>query len=297
MRAVLLVTVAGALVGAGVLALLRAFVVPPPPLQRIIGGLDQSLREDDAFAVGWRGRLADALTVLGVTIGSADGGRGADLAVAGRTAAEQAVTKATTALALAVMPVAAVTALRLAGVGVSVAVAVPAAVVMAVVGWVAPDVEVTGRAARRRDEFRAALSAYLDVVAILLAGGSGTETALYAAAEQGAGWPFVELRAALDRCRLSGEAPWRALERLGGRFGVTELSELAATAAVAGEQGAKVRASLAARAAGLRAAQLAEVEAAAGATTERMTVPLVVLGVAFLAFILFPAVVGVLQLS
>jgi tight adherence protein C len=294
MRTLLLVTAAGGLIGAGLLAVVRAAVVPPPPLERLIVQIHQPIELDD-LAAGWRGRLARVLAALGVTVG--DGGRGSDLAVAGRTTADQAVTKATTALALAVMPVVAVTALRLAGVGVSVAVAVPAAVVMAVVGWVAPDLEVRGQAARRRDEFRAALSAYLDVVAILLAGGSGTETALYAAAEQGAGWPFVELRGALDRCRLSGDAPWRALERLGRRFDVAELSELAATAAVAGEQGAKIRQSLAARASGLRAAQLAEVEAAAGATTEKMTVPLVVLGVAFLAFILFPAVVQVLQLS
>ena len=66
---------------------------------------------------------------------------------------------------------------------------------------------------------------------------------------------------------------------------------------MAGRHGAQVRASLSARAAGLRERQLADIEAAAGATTERMTLPLAVLGVAFLGFILYPAVTQVLQLG
>ena len=49
-----------------------------------------------------------------------------------------------------------------------------------------------------------ALSSYLDLVDVVLAGGAGIETALEAAAEAGDGWAFAEIRGALvEKPRLA----------------------------------------------------------------------------------------------
>jgi tight adherence protein C len=115
------------------------------------------------------------------------------------------------------------------------------------------------------------------------------------AAGVGEGWAFAALRRALDQARLARETPWAALGRLGDELGVGELSELAANVALAGTEGAKVRASLAAKAVSLRTHELAEAETADQAATERMSLPVVLLFAGFLFFLGFPAVERVLH--
>ena len=58
---------------------------------------------------------------------------------------------------------------------------------------------------------------------------------------------------------------------------------------LAGEQGARVRLSLAAKAAALRGHQMAAIEADAQAATERMGLPTVVMFIAFIALLGYPA--------
>jgi len=99
---------------------------------------------------------------------------------------------------------------------------------------------------------------------------------------------------ALDQARLARQTPWAALGRLGQQLGVIELSELAASVALAGTEGAKVRSSLAAKAASLRTHQLAEAETADQAASERMSLPVVLLFAGFLLFLGYPAVQKVL---
>jgi hypothetical protein len=73
------------------------------------------------------------------------------------------------------------------------------------------------------------------------------------------------------------------------------LSELAASVSLAGTEGAKVRASLAAKAAALRTHQITDAEADAQAATERMSLPVMALFLGFLVFIGFPALTQVLN--
>lgn len=75
------------------------------------------------------------------------------------------------------------------------------------------------------------------------------------------------------------------------------LAELAASVELAGSQGARIRASLAAKADSLRGHQVAETEAAAEAATERMTIPVAVLLFGFLVFIAYPAVQQITTVS
>jgi len=78
-------------------------------------------------------------------------------------------------------------------------------------------------------------------------------------------------------------------------LGVPELRELAASVALAGEEGAVVGASVAAKATALRTRALAEAEAAAESASERMALPTVMLLVGFVIFIGYPAVAAVLS--
>ncbi|MEZ5219630.1 MAG: type II secretion system F family protein [Ilumatobacteraceae bacterium] len=164
---------------------------------------------------------------------------------------------------------------------------VPAATV---VGFTVPDLLVRSQADARRRQFRFTFGSYLDLVNVLLAGGAGVETALEAAAEIGDGWAYDELRRALLRSRTLRRSPWVTLGELGEELGVDELSDLAGSLQLAGEHGARIRSSLAAKASAARARQLAQIEADANSASERMGFPTVAMFVAFLGLLAYPAV-------
>jgi tight adherence protein C len=185
--------------------------------------------------------------------------------------------------------------LALADVPVGVEVPLVAALGLAAAGFVAPDLEVRTRAARARADFRGALSAFLDLVWITLAGGAGVEVALLAAAEVGRGPAFTQLSRALAASQLTRTTPWSMLRRLGEELDITELAELAASISLAGTEGAKIRTSLAAKAKALRTHMVADAEADAQAATERMALPVTLLFLGFLGFIAYPAVTQVLN--
>ena len=71
---------------------------------------------------------------------------------------------------------------------VSPAVIVSISLMMAVAGWVYPDLPLGDEVEARQTSFRHALSSYVDLVSSDLAGGIGLETALNSAAEAGDGW-------------------------------------------------------------------------------------------------------------
>lgn len=163
------------------------------------------------------------------------------------------------------------------------------AVFGAVLGYQLPQWQLHTRAALARRRFRTSLSAYLDLVSIMLAGGAGIETALFAASRVGDGPAFARITDALDVSRTSRQSPWDALANLGSSIGVSELPELAATVRLGGEQGARMTASLVAKASSMRSKQLAEVEAQANAATEKMGLPMVMLFIGFLILLGYPA--------
>ena len=177
-----------------------------------------------------------------------------------------------------------------AALGLAVPLAVPALLVPvgAAAGFLAPRVELRARAARAREDFRHALGAYLDVLVLLLAGGEGPESAMRAAAHAGDGPAFMELRRATTQAAYSG-AVWDALDDVGRRVGIIELREIASTGSLAGE-GAAVRRSLVAKARSLRTSTLAAQEIAARKRSQAMFAPIVLIGFAFVVFLLYPLV-------
>lgn len=74
----------------------------------------------------------------------------------------------------------------------------------------------------------------LDLTVVALSGGAGVEQALTAAAGAGHGVGFTSFRRALQEAELTRTAVWGPLGELGTRLGVSELTELAATASLAG---------------------------------------------------------------
>ncbi|WP_062204449.1 type II secretion system F family protein [Streptomyces sp. NBRC 109706] len=170
-----------------------------------------------------------------------------------------------------------------------------ASLLLAVAFFFLPDGEVRGLARRRREELRHTLSVVLDLTVISLAGGAGIHQALHDATNACRGWAAGQMRQALAAAQVTRTNPWQHLGGLGRRTGVSELEELAGTVMLAGTEGAKVRASLQAKAQAMRRRQLTQAEGAAQAATERMAFPVLLQFLGFLTFIGTPALSHVLS--
>lgn len=287
---------AGALAGFGVFLAARGLVPARPSLAVVLARVHTAPPEPVA-AVGSTGRfarrvgppVARGLELLNVRLGDL----GADLAVLGRSVEDHMALRV--AGSLAGVGAAAVVGLLGSVVGLAPSVLATAWLALggALVGFVVPDTVARRRAVERRAGFRQALAFYLDLVIVVLAGGAGVGSALAQASQAGQGWAFLQIQAALAGGRVRREPPWAVLGRLGAELGVPELEELAASVSLAEREGASVRQSLAAKAASIRDHQLADAEAGAASATVRMAAPLVLLGIAFCAFILYGAVTSV----
>jgi Flp pilus assembly protein TadB len=235
--------------------------------------------------------VAGLLSDLGVEMHSVR----RDLRVVGRSFEHHVTEKLVIALTgLLLLP--AMTAIgTLIGVHLSLLIPLWGSLALGVAGFFVPDLTVHTQAEERRRSFRYALGSFFDLVVITLAGGGGVESALYDAAHIGQGWAYAELQRTLALSRMTGETPWAALGRLGDELGVGELNELAASVGLAGTEGARVRESLTAKAASLRAHELSEAEADAESASERMSLPVVLLFVGFLIFLGYPAIDTILN--
>ncbi len=280
----------GVVAGAGLWLVVIAVRPSPAPLATVLAALSQpavpAAHEYQAGSLtAWALRL---LAMLGMRTPQRD----QQLALAGRIPQAWARDKLLGALGGLTVPLLVWAGLAATGIRLPPVVA-GVALLGAVGGWLLTDLSLRDQVEGRRKAFRYALSAYLDLVNVILAGGGGIETALVAAADAGDGWAFAELRQALHRAQRINRPLWSAFDDLGTRLGLAELRDLASTIGLAGAQGARIRASLAVKADTLRAHQIAETEAAAEATTERMNLPTAVLLLGFLVFIVFPAVTAI----
>jgi len=280
--------------------LLATGAVPAPiPLERALADL-QRRRTTDTGAGAERRPPSIATRLLGQTWLETGLGRrlssraSADLRITGTTPAEHLAAHVGIGLTGLLWAPFTVGLLRLAGIEIGFTLPLWLSLALAPVGAIYPSLALSSKAETRRRSFRHAFSSFLDIVSISLAGGRGVETALVAGSEAGQGWAFAEIRRALFEARLLGETPWAGLARLGADLDVPELGELAASAALAGSEGARVRASLAAKARALRLRGLTEIEAAAQSASERMSLPIVALMVGFILFLTYPAVDQVL---
>ncbi len=300
--------VAGAVVGLGLYLLVQALFRPEP-------GIGTRLARLDAARVAGRRRFGpaeqvpvrqDAVDRLRDRVGGrletwADE-RGlrlprlrADLGVLARPLGAHLATKLFFAVgALVWMPLL-WAALRLFGLPLPGTVPVVVGLALAAVAFFLPDAQVHGEAQRRRKDFRHVMGSFLDLVAMNLAGGRGLPEALVASATIGDHWAMARIRQALSGARLIGLTPWEALGRLGEEIGVDELRDLAGALTLAGDEGAKIRSSLTARAESLRRRELAEAAGTAAEKSQSMLIAQLLLVTAFLLFLSFPAAWNILH--
>ena len=125
-------------------------------------------------------------------------------------------------------------------------------------------------ATRVREEYTRALSIYLDLVAMSMEAGQGHAQALPAAAQIGTGRVFTEIRTAIELAPSRGITAWEALGQLGERYRIAELLSLRSSIELAQDDGARVKASLIARADTMRSSRLAAAVERANNATQSM---------------------------
>lgn len=212
-----------------------------------------------------------------------------ELELIGRPVEQLLAEKTSAAIAGSMAPLVAFALVGVAGFTFPPALPISLSLVLAAVMFFVPDLSVHAAAEQFRAEARMAVRMFLDLTVTTLAGGAGIEQAMLAGVHKGQGPTFRGIREALAEARRQKTAAWPYLDQLGVRLGVRELSELAATAALAGAEGAKVQASIAVKARAMRERELASRIAEAETATERGGLPGVVLGLALIVYILYAA--------
>ena len=167
------------------------------------------------------------------------------------------------------------------------------ALLLALLGWRLPSRQLAARATRAREQFTAALTTFTSLVALeRISRGSPVE-ALEAAARVSPAWSFRLLHREIVRAELAGTPPWDALDTLGQRIGVEELSNMARVVKSSADSGAAVFNSLLAEARGLRATKIAEQHRKAGAVSEQLTIPISLIAAAFISLSFIPALMAI----
>ena len=298
------VIVVGALAGLGVLGVIRGLHVPSPSLEALAAALERTVEVEYRPGPGPGGPAAPARPEVADRMGTAVLGRLRDSPLAGHAlwrgvlaslavtgeSAEQLATKVVVAGTAGLLgPPVVWVVLYAAGSNVPAGIPIVVGLVAAPLCAGLPILTLSERAKVRRRHFRTVVGSFVDLVVLSLAGGVGIEGALLAASQVSSDWAVDQMGRVLMQARDSGESPWRALGRLGHRFGVTELEELSASLQLAGTEGARIRQSLSARAVSMRRHEQAEAESAANAMTERLFLPGALLLIGFLFFVGYPA--------
>ncbi|MCX5535744.1 type II secretion system F family protein [Streptomyces sp. NBC_00006] len=299
----MIVMLLGALFGAGMVALAYGARTAYPRLADVVASVEVPQLwvpppRGEPDEAEWATRLGRRAVPLVRALGFPTPSLRRDLAVCGTDEEQHLAGKAVCAVAGLAAPWAVAALVRL-GAGIETGWWTPMAgsLVLAALLFFVPDLSIRQQAVRRRREMRHALSLVLDLTVIALAGGAGIHQALAQAVETPQGWAAAKLRHALNVARLTRTSPWPHIGDLGRQLGVSDLSELASTLNLAGSEGAKIRASLAAKARAMRRHRISEADGQAQAATERMSVPVVGLFAAFLLLIGYPALAHVTALG
>jgi hypothetical protein len=292
------VLVAGAVTGLGVFLLMVALIPRRLSLARQLAVFDADVRSAsrarpprvDGKESQIGRRIGAGIAAFCTEQGWEFGSLRANLSLVGKSFESYLATKLLLAIfGLLVGPLL-LAVLSLGGFQLPFAVPLWAGLALAAVFFFLPDLELKQKVDRRRRDFRHAIGAFLDLVAMNLAGGRGVPEALMSASEIGSGWAMWRIRDALTNARIIGQTPWQALGALGEEVRIDELRDLSAALSLVAEDGAKVRESLATRAASLRRRELAELQGQAGERSQSMLVAQMLLAVAFLVFLVYPAV-------
>ncbi|WP_182880522.1 type II secretion system F family protein [Microbispora sp. H10949] len=276
---------AGALAGFGLFLLVRELRPAPPRLEEAVARLRAGYVPPDTS-----GDLTQRIGRLMAThLGSLPSPH-RDLALLGRPVERFLAAKLGLAVPGLLLPAALSALLATRGGDPGIALPAGASLLAGVVLFFTPDLAVRSEAARRRADFRHAVTGYLDLVALERSAGAGPADALEKAASVSDGWAFARIAAVLQQARRHQRPAWEGLARLGEQVGVTELTDLADIAALAGQEGARVLDTLISKAASMRGQALAAAKAEANGRTTAMVIPVALLGAAFLLMLTFPQI-------
>ena len=286
---------AGALGGAGSWVVLRGLTRRHAPMLGQAAGhtADHTagrggLAGDDMPA-GWKARAEQWSVATTLAVGTDVAKLSKALRICNKTLTQHSWAKVISSVLWGLAPALAVLATKVAGLSVPWWWAVAGACLGVAGGYLLADRQLLEQAEKQKAAFRGAFVAYLDLVKILLSGGSHIDGALYQAAQAGQGQAFAEIRGALDWSRVHGRPLSAGLARLGEELDLAEIREAAATVTVAETEGASPADALAHKAETAAAKAIAEAQAQANALTERMSMPTVIVAFSFVVFIAYPA--------
>ena len=157
-------------------------------------------------------------------------------------------------------------------------------------GWTLPRLLLRAKAQKARAAFRGALVAYAHLVALGRLGDRGLVEAMRYPASLGDGWAFHRIRLAMKEASLRGRMPWEGLERLADELGVRELRDLGHIITSASEGGASIADTLRSKAASIAQQALADQKTGSSIRSDRMDMPIAVMGLAFIVFLAFPGI-------
>jgi Flp pilus assembly protein TadB len=302
------VLLAGAVAGLGLYVLIRVFIQPRPGIAATLARIDTGRRGQVGFTASAAdpdrkvGLVDRARFNIGAWLEAEAAARGwqfhrlqTDLAVLNRSFAYHMGTKVLLGLGALVWFPLMWAILAVGGIGRPAFSPLVLTIVGTVLAFKLPDLVLGGEAERRRRDFRHVVGSFLDLVAMNLAGGRGLPEALMAASSVGDHWAMARIRQALSNARVIGVTPWEGIAGLGRELGIDELRDLASALALAGDEGAKIRLSLMARAESLRRKELADVEGLAGERSQSMLVAQLLICAAFLLFLAYPSVSLLMQ--
>jgi Flp pilus assembly protein TadB len=268
--------------GGGMVLVVGSLATPPAPLQVALDRLDRSVQVDSGThsLVGRLGRLGGEAPVT-------------DLAVLGWTNHEWYRRRLAFVAAGVVIGGAVAGFLRLFA-EFPLLIAVPAlALVMGLVAVVVADSDRATRAEQRRDEIRLALTHFLEITSIMLAGGAGAETALEEAVVRGNGVGFRlfsrEIAKASENPSMS---PFSALRDLGDRLGMRELIEFGNVMILSSENAATVRKALDDKAALIIFRDQEKRKSDALSKNVMMSLPVVGMAGGFILWLMYAALAG-----
>ncbi len=283
----------GAAAGLGVALIIAALTPTRPDLLAVLAGptrpgpeTTEETNPDGASGLSMLQRRLE--TALAATrLASPD----ADLKVIGMRRGEYLTTRIT--LTVAALLIGPIYGLIFAMFGLPIPAAIPAGIgaIAAAITWVAVASHVASKADVARRNVRHALVAFLQLMALYRAGGSGTGAALDQAAATSDTWVFRRIAAAIASATRAGKTASAGVGNLATELGIGELADLSAITDSATTQGATIYATLMARATSLRAQLQADEIAAAHVASGRMSIPKAILTMAVMAFLLYPALI------
>lgn len=285
---VLLAAVLAAVAAMGLLVMFRGAARTPPPLESVLK--PAGARATTPGTVWWIDELE--ARVSGTVVVQ----RQADLAVLDRSYDAWRWRRiAWVAASVATLIVVYLGLKVITGGTPSVVVVVAVVVAALALGWFVAGWELASDAAEARVVIRHAVSLYLELAAVALAGGAGPAEAMRLASHYGHGRGFALINAAIAGAEARRVSPYAALEELGNRIGVAELVEVGKAMALADEKGAPIRSTLNTKANSVSFRLMNAEESAAESRSVAMSLPSVLMLSGFLLFLMFPFVAALLE--